>query len=56
MELKLLASSDALDTDFTAKLVDKPLQQHRRTVIATNTIYYSGEHPSHIVLPVVSKR
>lgn len=33
----------------------EPLQQHRRTVIATNTIYYGGEHPSHIVLPWVKR-
>ena len=31
----------------------EPLQQHRRTVIATNTVYYDREHPSHIVLPLV---
>lgn len=34
----------------------EPLQQHRRTVIATNTIYLGAEHPSHIVLPVVPQR
>ena len=31
----------------------EPLQQHRRTVIATNTVYFDREHPSHIVLPFV---
>lgn len=31
----------------------EPLQQHRQTVIATNTIHHEGEHPSHIVLPVI---
>ena len=134
IEVKLWASSDALDTDFTAKLIDvypssadwphgfdlnladgivrarfrdslqeeklmqpgkvypftiklyptsnvfkkghrirvdisssnfprfdvnpntgEPLQQHRRTVIATNTVYYDREHPSHIVLPFVKQ-
>lgn len=34
----------------------EPLQQHRRTVIATNTIYLGTEHPSHIVLPFVPQR
>jgi len=34
----------------------EPLQQHRRTVIATNTIEYGREHPSHILLPFVPKR
>ncbi len=34
----------------------EPLQQHRRTVIATNTIYFGAEHPSHIVLPLVPQR
>jgi putative CocE/NonD family hydrolase len=34
----------------------EPLQQHRRTVIATNTIYYGAEHPSHILLPWVPQR
>ncbi len=34
----------------------EPLQQHRRTVIATNMVMYGEEHPSHIVLPVVPKR
>lgn len=31
----------------------EPLQQHRRTVIATNKIYLGAEHPSRIVLPFV---
>lgn len=34
----------------------EPLQQHRRTVIATNEVYHDGEHPSHIVLPVVPRK
>jgi putative CocE/NonD family hydrolase len=33
----------------------EPLQQHRRTVIATNTIHFDRSHPSHIVLPVVKR-
>jgi putative CocE/NonD family hydrolase len=31
----------------------EPLNAHRRTVVATNTIYHDAEHPSHIILPVV---
>ncbi len=31
----------------------EPLNQHRRTVVATNTIYHNASHPSHIVLPVI---
>ncbi len=34
----------------------EPLQQHRRTVIATNTIHHDAAHPSHIVLPLVPER
>jgi putative CocE/NonD family hydrolase len=34
----------------------EPLQQHRRTVIATNTIHHDAKHPSHIVLPTVPQR
>lgn len=34
----------------------EPLQQHRRTVTATNTIYLGEEHPSHVVLPWVKGR
>ncbi|WP_300932574.1 CocE/NonD family hydrolase [Prosthecobacter sp.] len=34
----------------------EPLQQHRRTVTATNTVHYGSEHPSHIVLPFVPRR
>lgn len=33
----------------------EPLQQHRRMVIATNTILHDREHPSHIVLPLVPR-
>jgi uncharacterized protein len=32
-----------------------PLNNHRRVVSAVNTIYHDRVHPSHIVLPVVSK-
>lgn len=32
----------------------EPLNQNTKTVVATNTIYHDAEHPSHIVLPVVS--
>lgn len=31
----------------------EPLNQHRRTVVATNTLYHDAEHPSHILLPVI---
>jgi putative CocE/NonD family hydrolase len=31
----------------------EPLNQHRRTQVATNTIFHDREHPSHIVLPVI---
>ena len=31
----------------------EPLNDHRRRVIATNTVHHDAEHPSHIVLPVV---
>lgn len=31
----------------------EPLNQHRRTIIATNTIHHDAEHPSHIALPVI---
>ena len=33
----------------------EPLQQHRRAIIAVNTIHHDAEHPSHIVLPVMKK-
>jgi putative CocE/NonD family hydrolase len=33
----------------------EPLQQHRRMVVADNTIYVSGNRPSHIVLPIIPK-
>ncbi len=31
----------------------EPLNEHRRTIVATNTIYHDAKHPSHIVLPVI---
>ncbi len=31
----------------------EPLNDHRRTVVATNTIYHDAAHPTHIVLPIV---
>jgi putative CocE/NonD family hydrolase len=31
----------------------EPLAQHRRMVVATNTIYHDASHPSHLVLPVI---
>ena len=33
----------------------EPLNDHRRTVTAVNTILHNAEHPSQIVLPVVAK-
>jgi putative CocE/NonD family hydrolase len=31
----------------------EPLGDHRRLVVATNTILHDREHPSHIVLPII---
>ncbi len=31
----------------------EPLNQHRRLVVATNTVYHDAAHPSHILLPVI---
>ncbi|MFQ5792733.1 MAG: CocE/NonD family hydrolase, partial [Acidobacteriota bacterium] len=31
----------------------EPLNEHRRMVVAVNTIYHEREHPTHIVLPVI---
>lgn len=33
----------------------EPLNENRRQVIATNTIYHDAKHPSHILLPVIPK-
>ena len=34
----------------------EPLNNHRRVEIATNTIFHDREHPSQIVLPLISAR
>jgi uncharacterized protein len=31
----------------------EPLNNNRRTIVATNTVYHDAEHTSHIVLPIV---
>ncbi len=31
----------------------EPLNDNRRTAVATNTIHHDAEHPSHVVLPIV---
>jgi len=31
----------------------EPLNQHRRQVVAVNTVHHDADHPSHIVLPVI---
>jgi len=33
----------------------EPLNRHRRTVIATNTVFHDRKRPSHIVLPVIAE-
>jgi hypothetical protein len=33
----------------------EPLNDHRRKIIATNTVHHDEEHPSHILLPVIPK-
>ena len=33
----------------------EPLQQHRRMVVADNTVFHSGDRASHIVLPIIPK-
>jgi putative CocE/NonD family hydrolase len=33
----------------------EPLQQHRRMVVADNTIHHDAERPSHIVLPIIPR-
>jgi putative CocE/NonD family hydrolase len=33
----------------------EPLAEHRRSQVATNTVYHSEQYPSRIVLPVISK-
>lgn len=34
----------------------EPLNAHRRLVIATNTLRHDVEHPSHIILPIISAK
>ena len=31
----------------------EPLNDNRRWVTATNTVYHDREHPSHIILPII---
>ena len=31
----------------------EPLNNNRRTIVATNTVYHDAEHASHVVLPIV---
>jgi putative CocE/NonD family hydrolase len=33
----------------------EPLNQHRRRVVAVNTVHHDADHPSHIFLPVVPR-
>jgi hypothetical protein len=33
----------------------EPLQQHRRMIVADNTVHFGGDRASHIVLPVIAK-
>jgi len=33
----------------------EPLNDYRRMVIATNTVYHDREHPSHVVLPMIPR-
>ena len=33
----------------------EPLNQHRRQVVAVNTVHHDADHPSHIVLPVIPR-
>ena len=34
----------------------EPLNDNRRREVAINTVHHDAEHPSHIVLPVVSAK
>jgi hypothetical protein len=34
----------------------EPLGQQRRWAVAENSIYHDGEHPTHIVLPIIPRR
>ena len=31
----------------------EPLQEHRRWLVADNTIHHDADHPSHILLPII---
>ena len=33
----------------------EPLNQHRRQIVAVNTVHHDADHPSHIVLPIVPR-
>jgi putative CocE/NonD family hydrolase len=33
----------------------EPLNNHRRMVIAMNTIYLERAHPSHVILPIIPR-
>jgi putative CocE/NonD family hydrolase len=33
----------------------EPLNDHRRMVTATNTIYHDAAHPSHVILPIIPR-
>ena len=33
----------------------EPLNEHRQSIVATNTVYHSAEYPSRIVLPTIPK-
>ncbi len=34
----------------------EPLNNHRRRLVATNTVYHDPDHPSHILLPIMPAR
>jgi uncharacterized protein len=34
----------------------EPLQQHRRMIAADNTVYHNANQPSHVVLPILTKK
>ena len=33
----------------------EPLQQHRRMLVADNTVFHDSKRPSHVLLPVIPK-
>ena len=61
VEVKLYASSSAVDTDFTATLTDV-LPDGRAVHIcegvrrARQTIFHDREHPSRLILPLIPAR